>query len=108
LEKALPISKRSPGIVGILAKAYALAGQRSKALKLLDELQRRRQRHYVPAAAFVNAYLGIGDTDQVFFWLEQALKEKSNLMQWLGVDPMFDPLRSNPRFVELVRRVGLA
>jgi TolB-like protein/tetratricopeptide (TPR) repeat protein len=107
LEKALPISKRSPGVVGILAKAYALAGQRSKALELLAELQRRRQRHYMPAAAFVNAYLGLGETDQVFAWLEQALKEKSNLIQWLAVDPMFDPLRSDPRFLDMVHRVGL-
>jgi len=108
LGKALPISKRSPGVVGILAKAYALAGQRSRALKLLDELQRRRQRHYVPAAAFVNTYLGLGETDQVFAWLERALNEKSNLMQWLAVDPMFDPLRSDPRFLDLVHRVGLS
>jgi tetratricopeptide (TPR) repeat protein len=107
LEKALPISKRSPGIVGILAKAYALAGQRSKALKLLDELQRRRQKHYMPAAAFVNAYLGLGETDQVFAWLERALSEKSNLMQWLAVDPMFDPLRGDSRFADLLHRVGL-
>ncbi|HJS98952.1 MAG TPA: winged helix-turn-helix domain-containing protein [Terriglobales bacterium] len=107
LEKALPVSKRSPGVIGILARAYALTGQRSKALKLLAELQHRRQTHYVPAAAFVNAYLGLGETDQVFVWLEQACKEKSNLMQWLAVDPMFDPVRSDPRFADLLHRVGL-
>jgi hypothetical protein len=93
--------------VGVLAKAYALAGQRRKAVVLLEALQRRRQRRYVPAAAFVNAYLGLGDTEEVFVWLDQGFKEKSNLMQWLAVDPMFDSLRSDPRFVPLVRRVGL-
>ena len=62
----------------------------------------------MPAAAFVNAYLGLGETDQVFAWLERALNKKSNLMQWLAVDPMFDPLRSDPRFLDLVHRVGLS
>jgi tetratricopeptide (TPR) repeat protein len=108
LEKALPISKRSPGVIGLLSKAYALAGQRSKALQLVAELQKRRRIHYVPAAAFVNAYLGIGETDQVFVWLEQAFKEKPNLMKWLSVDPMFDPVRRDPRFTDLVHRVGLS
>jgi TolB-like protein/DNA-binding winged helix-turn-helix (wHTH) protein/Tfp pilus assembly protein PilF len=107
LEKAVRISNRSPGVVGVLAKAYALAGQRRKAVALLEELQRRRQRRYVPAAAFVNAYLGLGDTKEVFVWLDQGFKEKSNLMQWLAVDPMFDSLRSDPRFVDLLHRVGL-
>jgi TolB-like protein/DNA-binding winged helix-turn-helix (wHTH) protein/Tfp pilus assembly protein PilF len=107
LEKALRITNRSPGVTGVLAKAYALSGQRSKAIALVDELQRRRETHYVSAAAFVNAYLGLGEIDQVFLWLEQGFKEQSNLMQWLAVDPMFDPLRSDARFVDLVRRVGL-
>jgi len=107
LEKASRITNRSPGVVGVLAKAYALSGQRSKAIALVDELQRRRETHYVSAAAFVNAYLGLGEIDQVFLWLEQGFKEQSNLMQWLAVDPMFDLLRSDARFVDLVRRVGL-
>ena len=107
LEKALRITNRSPGVVGVLAKAYALSGQRFKAIAVVDELQRRRETHYVSAAAFVNAYLGLGEIDQVFLWLEHGFKEQSNLMQWLAVDPMFDPLRSDARFVDLVRRVGL-
>jgi hypothetical protein len=91
----------------VLAKAYALAGQRAKAMALVHEFKKRRRRQYVPAAAFVNAYLGLGEPDQVLVWLEQGFREKSNLMQWLAVDPMFDPLRSDPRFMDLVHRVGL-
>jgi len=107
LEKAARISNRSPGVLGVLAKAYALAGQRTKAMALVHEFKKRRQRQYVPAAAFVNAYLGLGEPDQVLVWLELGFREKSNLMQWLAVDPMFDPLRSDPRFMDLVHRVGL-
>jgi len=107
LENAVRISNHSPGVVGVLAKAYALGGQRAKAGALLDELRKRHQSQYVPAAAFVNAYLGLGELDQVVIWLDRGFSEKSNLMQWLPVDPMFDPLRNDPRFVDLVHRVGL-
>jgi TolB-like protein/DNA-binding winged helix-turn-helix (wHTH) protein len=107
LEKASRISNRSPGVLSVLAKAYALSGQRTKAMALVHEFKKRRQRQYVPAAAFVNAYLGLGEPDQVLVWLEQGFREKSNLMQWLAVDPMFDPLRSDARFLDLVHRVGL-
>ena len=61
----------------------------------------------MPAGAFVNAYLGLGENDQAFAWLEQAYQEQSNILQFLKVHPFFDPLRTDPRFVDLVRRVGL-
>jgi TolB-like protein/tetratricopeptide (TPR) repeat protein len=107
LEKALVISKRSPGVIGVLIAAYAHAGRRRDALRLLAELSRRKQAGYVPAAAFVNAYLGLGEYDQAFAALDQACKEQSNILQFAKVHPYFDPLRADPRFAELVRRVGL-
>jgi TolB-like protein/DNA-binding winged helix-turn-helix (wHTH) protein/Flp pilus assembly protein TadD len=107
LEKALAASNRSPGVIGVLIRAYAHAGRRTDALRLLAELKRRKQAGYVPAAAFVNAYLGLGDNEQAFVWLEQAYKEQSNILQWVKVHPYFDPIRGDPRFVDLVRRVGL-
>jgi TolB-like protein/Tfp pilus assembly protein PilF len=108
LEKAVALSDRSPGVIGVLINAYARAGRRSDALRLLAELNRRRRAGYVPAKAFVNAYLGLGEEDQTFAWLEQAYKERSNILQFLKVDPNLDPLRSDPRFADLLRRVGLA
>lgn len=107
LEKALSASNRSVGIVGSLAKAYAQAGRRSDALRLLGELKRRRKAGFVPAGPFVNAYIGLGDKDQVFTWLEQGYEEHSNILRFLKVDPAFDPLRGDPRFADLLRRVGL-
>jgi hypothetical protein len=56
----------------------------------------------------VNAYLGLGDNEQAFYWLEQAYKEQSNILQFLKTHPYFDPIRGDPRFADLVRRVGLA
>jgi TolB-like protein/DNA-binding winged helix-turn-helix (wHTH) protein len=107
LENALAVSDRSPGVIGILIRAYAHAGRRADALKLLAELKRRERSGYVPAGAFVNAYLGLGENDQAFAWLEQAYKEQSNILQFVKVHPFFDPLRKDPRFADLVRRVGL-
>jgi len=108
LEKALSVSGRSPGVIGVLVRGYAHAGRRTDALRLLAELKNRQQAGYVPAAAFVNAYLGLGDNEEAFVWLEQAYKEHSNILQWLKVHPYFDPLRNDPRFKDLLRRVGLA
>ncbi len=107
LEKAVSISDRSPGVIGVLVRAYAQAGRRPDALRLLAELKRRRQAGYIPAAAFVNAYLGLGEHDEAFAWLEPAYKEQSNILQFLKVHPYFDPLRDDPRFKDLLHRVGL-
>ena len=107
LEKALAGSGRDSATMGVLVRAYAHAGRRADALRLLNELNRRQQKRYVPSAAFVNAYLGLGDNEQAFAWLERAYQEQSNIVQLMKVHPYFDPLRGDPRFADLVRRVGL-
>jgi len=107
LEKAISVSARSPDIVALLIVADAHAGRRSDALQLLAELKRIKQSGYVPASAFVIAYVGLGDNEQAFAWLEQAYKEHSGLLQLVNVHPLLDPLRSDPRFADLVHRVGL-
>jgi TolB-like protein/Flp pilus assembly protein TadD len=106
LEKAISFSG-SPAATGILIRAYAHAGRRRDAMRLLAQLKARRASGYIPAGAFVNAYLGLGDKEQAFYWLEQAYKEQSNILQFLKTHPYFDPIRSDPRFADLMRRVGL-
>jgi len=107
LEEALSASNRSPGVMGTLASAYAHAGRRDDALRLIAELKKRRKAGYIPAKPFVEAYLGLGENDQAFDWLEQAYKEHSNILELIKVDPELDPLRGDPRFADLVHRVGL-
>jgi TolB-like protein/Flp pilus assembly protein TadD len=107
LEKATALSNGSPAVEGLLIRAYARSGRRNDALRLLSELKRRRSGGYVPAAAFVNAYLGLGDKEQAFLWLEVAYKEQSNILQFIKTHPFFDPIRNDPRFADLERRVGL-
>ncbi|MGA8212283.1 MAG: tetratricopeptide repeat protein [Candidatus Sulfotelmatobacter sp.] len=106
LEKALG-TDRNPAVMSVLVRAYAHAGRRREALRLVDELKRRQQTSYVAAAPFVNAYLGLGDNEQALAWLERAYEEQSNMLQLIKVHPYFDPLRGDPRFVDLVHRVGL-
>lgn len=108
LHRASSLSHGSPAALGVLVRAYAHAGRRAQGLNVLAQLKRRRQRGYIPAAAFVNAYLGLDDREQAFLWLERAYKEQSNILQFAKVHPFFDPLRDDPRFKDLLRRIGLA
>jgi TolB-like protein/tetratricopeptide (TPR) repeat protein len=108
LEKAASLSDRSPAVLGVLVRAYARGGRRAEALLVLDELHRRRQKGYVPAGAFLQAYLGLGDTEEAFAWLERAAEERSNIVQFLKVEPFFDLIRGDPRFAEFLRRANLS
>jgi len=107
LDKAISVSARRPEIIALMIVADAHAGRRADALRLLTELKTRKQLVYVPASAFVIAYVGLGDNEQAFAWLEQAYKERSDLLQLVNVHPLLDRLRNDPRFADLVRRVGL-
>jgi TolB-like protein len=112
LQQALIVRDRDPVLMGALAHAYARAGQREEALKLVGELKRldvrlEAERRSVPRFPFTWAYAGLGDKEQAFAWLEKAYQERRARMYLLNVDPLLDPLRSDPRFQDLVRRAGL-
>ncbi len=107
LEKTVAMMNRGPGSLAMLATAYARAGNRAEALRLIEELKQRRQKGYIPAGAFISPYLALGDYDAAFYWCEEAYKEQSAILQWIKVAPFFDPVRGDPRFTDLVRRVGL-
>jgi TolB-like protein/DNA-binding winged helix-turn-helix (wHTH) protein/Tfp pilus assembly protein PilF len=106
LEKVASSSHGSSAVLGVLVHAYAHAGRRKEGLRVLDELERRRNTGYVPAAAFLNAYLGLGDKDEAFVWLERSLKERSKIIQFLKVQPFFDTLRGDPRFVAFLHQAN--
>ena len=107
LEKSALLSQRSPGVLGVLVRGYAEAGRRNDAFAILTELKGRQKKGFVPAGALVNAYLGLGDKKEAMNWLEQAYRERSTIVTFVKVHPFFDPLRSDPRFVELQRKLGL-
>jgi len=107
LEKLAAMVQRSSGSLAMLATAYARAGNRTQALRLIDELKQRRRDGYIPPSAFITPYLALGEYEQAFFWCDEASKEKSGILQWIKVEPSFDPVRGDPRFRDLLRRVGL-
>ena len=66
-----------------------------------------QQTRYVGSYGFASLYADLGDRDNAFKWLETAFQERERVMVVLNVHPLFDPIRNDPRFVDLVRRVGL-
>ena len=85
---------------------YALAGQRGEALKILDQLQELSNRTYVSSEDIARIYMGLGEEDLAFEWLDKAYDEHAGTMVYLKVAAYFDPLRSDPRFQELLRRMN--
>jgi serine/threonine-protein kinase len=102
-----PIALNDPVTLSAAAHAYGKAGERRKALEILSELERQSSQEYESVFHIAQIYLGLGDHEQALAWLEKACDERSVWLIWLGVDPKFDPLRSEPRFKDLLRRVGL-
>ena len=107
-QKALTLTPTSPKDMSALGNAYAREGKRADARKLLGELQQRSRQRYVSWCHIANIYAGLGETDQAFASLEKAYAERDPILVVdLKSNPLFDPLRSDPRFSALVRRVGL-
>ena len=106
---ALRRQSRDQGVVlADLPRLGRAAGRKAEATKVLDELLKLNKERYVTPAAVANVYIGLGDKDQTFVWLEKAFQERSNYLAYLKVFPIMDPLRSDPRFPDLVHRVGLS
>ena len=100
--------RRSPVSVETLAMAYADAGQKSAALKLLEELRDRDHQEYIPPFNLAYVYLFFGQKDRAINQLHIAAEKHDPNIPSLKVDPLLDPLRGEPRFRELLKRVNLA
>jgi tetratricopeptide (TPR) repeat protein len=107
LERAVDLSRRDVGAVAWLGYAYGVAGKKEKAQELLRELEQRFERSYVSPPLVALVYLGLGDRDHAFEWLEKGYALRDNLIVRLNATREFDVLRSDPRFADLKRRVGL-
>jgi TolB-like protein/DNA-binding winged helix-turn-helix (wHTH) protein/Tfp pilus assembly protein PilF len=107
-EKYSALSGGSPGSAAFLGYAHARLGQRQEALRVLDQLKAASKQRYVPAFSFVIVYVGLGEKEQAFTWLEKAYEEHTNSLAYLRVAAIWDPLRSDPRFTDLLHRIGLS
>ncbi|HSE39113.1 MAG TPA: hypothetical protein VLG74_17550, partial [Blastocatellia bacterium] len=91
-----------------LGYVYAISGRRAEAQEMARQLQKRAAREFIDPYYVAIVYLGLGDQEQTFAWLNKAIEDRSLYMAWLNVEPKFKALRSDPQFKALVRRVGLA
>ena len=97
---------REPVVVANLAWVYGLAGRKHDAQKLIDELNEVARHRYVAPALFMNAYLGLGYKETALTWMERGIEEHDPGLIGSRVYPILDPLRSEPRFQALVRRMN--
>ena len=106
-QKAATHSGNHPSRVAELGHTYAVAGRRSEALKILGELLELSKQKYVQPERIAVIYIGLGEKDQAFEWLEKAFEEGGlGRLPFLKVAPEYDPLRDDPRFQDLLRRMN--
>jgi TolB-like protein/Flp pilus assembly protein TadD len=96
-----------PLVLASLGHLLGSSGKRDQAMKTLDQLQQMAKERYVSSYSFAIVYEGLGDKDRAFQWLEKGYQERVFEMNYLKVDPLLEGLRADPRFGDLVRRVGL-
>lgn len=108
LTTAARLSQESTMSLAVLGHAHASAGHAREARELLAKLLARSRSQYVPSYWIALVYVGLGDRDRAFTWLERANRERSAWLAWAKVEPRFDRLRSDPRFDRFLRRLNLA
>jgi Tfp pilus assembly protein PilF len=96
-----------PYVLAFLARAYAASAKTDEAMKVLGQMNEIAKQRYLPAYGFAIAYGGLGDKDRAFQWLERSLQDRAWDITYLKVDPLMNNVHSDPRFADLVRRVGL-
>ena len=106
-QRAIQLEPAAAENRSMLGHAYAVSGNKVQALKIIDELKELSKSVYVPPYNIAIVYAGLGDKEQAFAWLERAFEERSGYLTWFTTDPQLDNLRSDPRFADLLRRVGL-
>lgn len=106
LRKGISLAPGPEGLA-LLGHTHAVAGQRGEARKVLNRLKNLSRRRYIEPASIAIIYTGLAEKEQAFAWLEKACEHRNELLLMLKVDPRLDALRSDARFTQLLRRVGL-
>ena len=107
LEKAYELAGQNPLILSPLGSCYGGSGNKEKALSLLHRLNEAATQAYVAPMSWVMLYLGVGDTENAFEWLEKAAEARDILLYYLKVGPIYDSIRDDPRYADLLHRIGL-
>jgi serine/threonine-protein kinase len=103
----LAFAPHEPALLALIGHLYAATGRRAEARQIISQLQQMSGSQYVPSVYVGLIYIGLGDKDQTFAWLDKAYEERCDYLVYLPTDPMADPLRSDTRFAALLDRLGL-
>jgi tetratricopeptide (TPR) repeat protein len=106
-EMGAQLSGRTPLHLAFLGGAYAWAGRIGEAQKLLEELKKIGEKAYVPSSAFAAIYAGLKEIDKAFNWYEKVIEERETAAALYYLIPLFDPLRSHPRYHAMLRKMNL-
>jgi Flp pilus assembly protein TadD len=107
IQKGFDLSGGESEMAGALGHAYAVAGKRGEAEKLLAALQQRSKQQYVAPFDIALIHLGLGSMNAAFEWLEKAYEDRSTWLTWIKVDPRFDAIRDDARYRDLLRRMKM-
>jgi len=108
IERASAVDGRHSQLEAIRASALAKAGRREEALAIVAELEEFGKRKPPPSHTLALAWTILGDHDRAFYWLERAYRDRLYFLRWVTVGPGFEPLRKDPRYADLLRRMGLS
>jgi tetratricopeptide (TPR) repeat protein len=106
-EQSSELRDQSGELSPFLAYIYSLSGKRAEAQKRLNNIIEYSKQNFVPPISIAGVYVGLGEKEEAFFWLEKGYSQNDALLNYLKMDPTFDPLRSDPRYTELLRKIGL-
>jgi len=106
-QKILTYVPEDPAVLSLLANDFAVSGEKDAARKVLVKLQGLATKRYVPSLYIAVVYAGLGEKDQAFLWLEKAYEERCDYLVYLRSEPLGDALRNDPRYAELIHRLGL-
>jgi Flp pilus assembly protein TadD len=107
LQRGVALSEGAPEYLSGLGYAYARSGQHAEAAKLLQQLERLSHRRYVSPYNFAGIYAGLGDTKLAFAWLDKAVADHAPELVLLNVRDEMDSLRSDARYAQVRKRIGL-
>ena len=110
-EEAIAVARKpeldDPYLLATSGEAHARLGKRAEAQKIIERLKKQAKQRYVPPYAVSWIHIGLGEKQQALEWFEKSYENREDTLLWLNSDPSLDDLRSEPRFQDLVRRVGL-
>jgi tetratricopeptide (TPR) repeat protein len=107
LTRARTLSRDNPIRISQLGHTFGLAGRKREARELLAQLKALSRSRYVARSNLAIIHAGLGEKEEAFKWLERGYQEREAALLFLRVEPTYDPLRSDPRFADLLRRIGL-